>query len=86
MNFNDLPPDDAELQGILSDLLDQSSTRTPGLRRAAFERLYELALKVQTKISASVPTPIAGLADPDPQIGESAVWALHYCAPESLIR
>lgn len=84
MNFNDPPPDDAELPGILSDLLDQAEHADLGLRRAAFERLYELALKVQTKISASVPTLIAGLADPDPQIGESAVWALHYCAPESL--
>ncbi|KAI1696911.1 HEAT repeats domain-containing protein [Ditylenchus destructor] len=72
MNFNDPPPDDAELPGILSDLLDQAEHRGP---RPPAGR---------TKISASVPTLIAGLADPDPQIGESAVWALHYCAPESL--
>ncbi|WP_431263263.1 HEAT repeat domain-containing protein [Roseateles chitinivorans] len=84
MNYNEPPPDDAELPGILAGLIAKAASVDLGTRRDVFEQLYELAYKVQEKASAAVPALIDGLLDPDTEIGENAKWALRYCAPDSI--
>lgn len=84
MDYNAPPPDDAELPAILSSLIDRALHVDVNIRREAVEQIYELALKVQIKAGAAIPALIDCLADPDPKIGESALWALHYCSPDSV--
>ena len=84
MDYNSPPPDDAELPAILADLIDRAEHVDLDVRREAIEQIYELAFKVHDKAAAAIPCLVGGLVDPDPKIGESASWALHYCAPESI--
>lgn len=84
MDYNSPPPDDAELPALLADLIDRAEHVDLDVRREAFEQIYELAFKVHDKAAAAIPCLVVGLVDPDPKIGESASWALHYCAPESI--
>lgn len=84
MDCNAPPPDDAELPAILADLTDRAGHVDVNIRREAIERIYELALKVHAKAAAAIPSLVGGLADPDPKIGENSLWALHYCAPDSI--
>jgi HEAT repeat protein len=84
MDYHTPPPDDAELPAILSGLIDRTLHTDLLIRREAVEQVYELALKVQAKACVAIPALIRCLGDPDPKIGESALWALHYCAPDSV--
>lgn len=84
MDYNAPPPDDAELPAILSSSIERAAHVDIDVRREAVEQIYELALKVKAKAGAAVPALIRCLADPDPKIGDSALWALHYCAPDSV--
>lgn len=84
VDYNALPPDDADLPAVLADLIDRAGHVDVDVRREAIAQIYELAFKVQAKAAAAIPCLVGGLADPDPKIGESASWALHYCAPESI--
>lgn len=84
MDFNAPPPDDAELPEILADLTVRAGDVDLNIRREAIERIYELAFKVRAKAAAAIPSLVDGLFDPDSKIGESALWALHYCAPDSI--
>jgi HEAT repeat protein len=84
VDYNAAPPDDAELPAILADLTDRAGHVDVNVRREAIERIYELAIKVHAKVAAAIPSLVGGLVDPDPKIGESALWALHYCAPDSI--
>lgn len=84
VDYNAPPPNDAELPAILADLIDRAGHLDVNIRREAIERIYELALKVNAKAAVAIPSLIGGLIDPDPQIGESSLWALHYCAPDSI--
>lgn len=84
MDMNDPPPDDEDLLAVVAGLVDQA--RLPSLedRRASVEQLYELAYKVGPKIAAAIPALIDALFDPDAKLGESALWALQYCKPDSI--
>lgn len=84
MDYNAPPPDDAELPAILADLTNRAVHVDVNIRREAIERIYELALKVHAKAAAAIPSLVGGLVDSDPKIGESSLWALHYCAPDSI--
>ncbi len=84
MDLNAPPPDDAQLQRALVELIAQAEQAQLEFRRQAIEQLYELAYKVGSKAAPAIPTLLGGLADPDPKIGESALWALNYCAPDSI--
>lgn len=84
MDYDAPPPDDAELPAILADLIDRAGHVDVDVRREAIARIYELAFKVDAKAAAAIPCLIGGLVDPDPKTGERALWALHYCAPESI--
>lgn len=84
MDYNAPPPDDAELPALIAELIGTAGSFDLDVRRTAIERLYELAFKVGPKAAAAVPQLIAALLDPDPKIGESAGWALKYCAPDSI--
>lgn len=84
MDYNAPPPDDAELPAILADLTIRAEHVDVDIRREAIERIYELALKVHAKAAAAIPCLVGGLVDSDPRIGESSLWALHYCAPDSI--
>lgn len=84
MDYNAPPPDDAELPALIAELIGTAGSSDLDVRRTAIERLYELAFKVGPKAAAAVPQLIAALLDPDPKIGESAGWALKYCAPDSI--
>lgn len=77
---NTQPPDDPELARLLADLMQRARRADIGQRRAAFEELYELALGVGPRIAAAIPLLVAGLGEADEKIGESASWALKYCA------
>lgn len=76
MDHNALPPDDTELPAILDELILRAAHAEVEVRRAALEGIYELAFKVHAKAAAAIPTLIGGLAQPDPKIGESSLWAL----------
>jgi HEAT repeat protein len=84
VDYNAPPPDDAELPAILNDLIDRASHLDVNVRRSAIEQIYELALKVNAKAASAIPCLVGGLVDPDSRIGESSLWALHYCAPDSI--
>jgi HEAT repeat protein len=84
VDYNSPPPDDAELPAILADLTYRAGHVDVNIRREAIERIYELAFKVHGKAAAAIPSLVGGLVDPDPKIGESSLWALHYCAPDSI--
>ena len=84
MDYNAAAPDDAELPAILADLTDRAGHVDVNIRREAIERIYELALKVHAKVAAAIPCLVGGLVDSDPKIGESSLWALYYCAPDSI--
>lgn len=84
MDYTAPPPDDAELPALLAELTDQARHADVNTRRQAIEEIYELALKVHSKAAAAIPTLIGGLHEPDPKIGESSLWALNYCAPDSI--
>jgi HEAT repeat protein len=84
MDYNALPPDDAELPVILADLTNRAQHGDVSIRREAIERIYELAFKVRAKAAAAIPCLVGGLVDSDPRIGERSLWALNYCAPDSI--
>lgn len=84
MDYNAPPPDDDELPPMLAALIGRAGSADVNTRREAVEQIYELAFKVHAKAAAAIPCLIAALVDPDPKIGESSLWALHYCAPDSI--
>jgi len=69
---------------VIGAFIKQSASTSLEERRAAIEGLYELAYKVHSKVASAIPTLIDALLDPDPKLGESALWALHYCSPDSV--
>ena len=84
MDLNSPPPNDEELPGLVNALIERSASANLDERRAAIEGLYELAYKVRSKVASAIPTLIGAMLDPDPKSGESALWALHYCSPDSI--
>ncbi|MCZ8158824.1 MAG: hypothetical protein O9256_02925 [Rhizobiaceae bacterium] len=84
VDYDAPPPDDAELPAILADLAHRAEHADVNVRREAIEQIYELAFRIHAKAAAAIPCLVGGLTDPDPKIGESALWALHYCAPDSI--
>lgn len=84
MDYDAPPPDESELPAILADLTDRAGHVDVNIRREAIEQIYDLAFKFDGKVAAAIPSLVGCLADPDPKIGESSLWALHYCAPDSI--
>ena len=84
MDVNAPPPHDLDLPGVVARLVARAKTKNPDDRRDAIEQMYELAYKVGPKVANAIPMLIDGLADPDPKVGESSLWALHYCQPDSI--
>jgi len=84
MDLNAPPPDDTELPAMVAALIVRAASEDLGDRRAAIEAIYELAYKVGPKVAGAIPTLMGGLLDADPKIGESALWALGYCRPDSI--
>lgn len=84
MDLNSPPPEDAELPGVVNGLIRQSASPSLTERQAAIEGLYELAYKVRCRVASAIPSLVDALLDPDPKLGESALWALHYCSPDSV--
>jgi HEAT repeat protein len=84
VDYNDPPPDDAELPAVLAELTERAEHVDVNIRREAIERIYGIALKVHVKAAAAIPALVGGLVDPDAEIGESSLWALYYCAPYSI--
>jgi HEAT repeat protein len=78
------PPDEAELIKVMADYLAQAQSPTLDERRAGVEGLYELAIKLGPRIAESIPVLVEALLESDEKLGESASWALAYCAPESV--
>ena len=84
MDFNSPPPDDTRLPAVLADLNRRARHADPKVRHTAFEQLYEVAYKVGAKAASAIPVLVEGLVDPDAGIGEKSLWALKYCAPDSI--
>lgn len=84
MDPNTPPPDDAQLPVLLSELTVRAVHGDLEVRRLAIEQIYEIAYKVGSKATVAIPVLVGGLVDPDPKIGESSLWALKYCAPDSI--
>lgn len=84
MDMNAPPPDDEELPSVVSELSIHSRSSNVEERRAAVEKLYELSYKTGPGIASAIPALIEALSDPDPKVGESALWALAYCKPHSV--
>lgn len=84
MDMSAPPPDDDELPTIVLDLTIQAQSASVEERRTAVERLYELCYKAGPRFASAVPVLNEALFDPDPKIGESALWALVYCRPHSV--
>ncbi len=84
MDINTPPPSDEELPQVVSGLIAQARVPDVDDRRAAIEKLYELAYKAGPKIAAAIPVLIDGLLDRDDKIGQPSLWALRYCKPSSM--
>lgn len=84
MDWNAPPPPDSDIPLILARLIPQAQQPDGEGRRTAIEKIYELAFKVGPKAAGAIPVLIGALADEDAKVGESALWALKYCAPESI--
>lgn len=84
MDFCSPPPDDADLVKIMGDYLAQAKSPELDERRAGVEGIYELAAKLGPRVAESIPVLVDALLESDEKLGESASWALAYCAPESV--
>jgi HEAT repeat protein len=84
MDIDAPPPDDSELPAMVAALAVRAASEDLGERWAAIEEIYELACKIGPKVASAIPTLMGGLLDADPKIGESALWALGYCRPDSI--
>lgn len=84
MDFYSPPPDEAELVKVMADYLAQAQSPKLDERRAGIEAIFELAFKIGPRVAASIPVLVEALLDGDEKLGESASWALAYCAPESV--
>lgn len=84
MDWNAPPPPDSQIPTILARLIGQWRPSDVEQRRDVIRQVYELAFKVGPKAAESVPVLIDALGDEDAKVGESAMWALKYCAPESI--
>lgn len=84
MDFYTPPEDEAELVKIMADYLAQAQSPTLDERRAGVEGLYELACKLGSRVAKSIPVLVEALCESDDKLGESASWALAYCAPDSV--
>lgn len=80
----DAPPDEAELSRLLAKWALEARQPQLARRTKAFEELYELAREFGPRVSPALDVLLEGLEDADLQIGESAVWTLGYCVPDSL--
>ena len=84
MNWNDPPPDDKDLPGIVGKLIVKAQSFDADEKRNAVEAIYDLAFKVGAKVAAAVPVLVECLGDADRKTAESALWALGYCKPQSI--
>ena len=84
MDINTPPPEDAELPSVVAALVVRATQGDVGERRAAIEEIYDLAYKVGRKVASAIPALIGGLLDADQKTGESSLWALGYCRPDSI--
>lgn len=84
MDRNTPPPEDTELPSVVAALVLRATQGDIGERRAAIAEIYHLAYKVGPKVASAIPALIGGLLDADTKIGESSLWALGYCRPDSI--
>jgi HEAT repeat protein len=62
------------------------AARSPDLarRRSVAEELSDICRETPELAKSAVPALVHCLCDPDDKVGESALWGLNYCAPESI--
>lgn len=53
-------------------------------RRATAQEIYDICYKTPDLAKSAVPALVHFLCDSDEKVGESALWGLKYCAPESI--
>jgi HEAT repeat protein len=53
-------------------------------RRATAQEMYDICCKTPDLAKSAVPALVHFLCDSDEKVGESALWGLKYCAPESI--
>ena len=84
MDRDDPALDDAGVAEQIALLAAQVKSADPAQRRAACWQIYEICCKAPERAALAIPVLLPGLADPDEKVGESAAWALRWCAPASI--
>lgn len=82
--FNQDLPGQKEIEKSLRKLIPQARRADVDSRRKAVEAIYELCYQVGSQAAAAIDVLIDCLADPDEKIGESAIYGLKNCAPDSI--
>jgi HEAT repeat protein len=77
-------PSRKEIEKSLKKLIPQARDADVDSRRKAVEAIYELCYRVGSQAAAAIDVLIDCLADPDEKIGESAIYGLKNCAPDSI--
>jgi HEAT repeat protein len=84
MSSGDPTPDDTEIAERLRFLIAQIEADDIEARRSAVREIADISWQAGELVKPAVSLLVKCLSDPDEQIGESAVWALRNCAPESI--
>lgn len=77
-------PDEREIAEVIAHLTSQIQSPEVERRREGARQLYDLCYTAGTRARAAMPVLVDCLSDSDEQIGDSAVWGLRYCAPDSV--
>jgi HEAT repeat protein len=79
-----MPGDEKTVAQEISKLAAEIQSPDLERRRSAAQEIYDLCYNAPELAKPAIPVLLPCLADPDEKIGESALWGLKYCAPESI--
>src|ERR1700730_6417923 len=84
MGENDADADERAIVQTIARAAAQVDSEDVEQRRRAVHKLCDLCRKVRTRARAALPLLLKSLADTDDRVGESALYGLRYCAPDSI--
>jgi HEAT repeat protein len=81
---NDADADERAIAQTIARAAAQVDSEDVEQRRRAVQELCDLCRNVRTRARAALPLLLESLADTDDRVGESALYGLRYCAPDSI--
>jgi HEAT repeat protein len=84
MDYDDSITDKRAIAERIALLAAQVHTEDVERRRLVVDQINDLCRELGNRAQAAVPVLLHCLSDPDEKVGESALWGLSWCAPESI--